>query len=204
MSKKKIILIFSFAVLTLSVLGILFFLRNQKAEPLVSPVSEMSPSVETKETGVLFYEDEAGFSFQYPQTLGIVEMDLNNPNTYSSLELLSKDHFQEKMVVRIVDTDLSSVDAWIKANSQKGDLVSEKEIDLSGIKGKFFKYSNPSRNLVLAIDSGILYYFEAPGSDFWQNAFEIVVSSFKLAENKDSTVENNSPMVIEEEEEIIE
>lgn len=202
MSKKKNIVILGVGIAILFVLGMLVFLKTRKPESLVSPLPGEGGSAET-ETGKLLYEDEAGFSFQYPQTLGIVESDVSDPNTYSSLELLSKSHPEEKMVVKITDTDFSTIEAWLKKNPQEGKLVSEKEVSLSGMKGKSFKYAEPSKNLILVIDSGILYRLEAPDSDFWRSAFETASSTFKLTEEQTSSGGAGSS-VIEEEEEVIE
>ncbi|PJE67640.1 hypothetical protein COU95_01275 [Candidatus Shapirobacteria bacterium CG10_big_fil_rev_8_21_14_0_10_40_9] len=202
MSKKKNIVILGVGIAILFVLGILVFLKTQKPSSLVSPLPEEEMPAET-ETGKLLYEDEAGFSFQYPQTLGIVEKDVSDPNTYSSLELLSKSHPEEKMVVKIIDADFSTIEVWLKNNPQEGKLVSEKEVSLSEMKGKSFQYADPSKNLILVIDSGILYRLEAPDSDFWRSAFETISSTFKLTEEQTSSGGTGSS-IIEEEEEVIE
>lgn len=185
------------------VVGALIFWKTQKPESLVSPLPKAGAPAETETEGVLLYEDEAGFSFQYPKILGIVESDVSDPNTYSSLELLSKSHPEEKMVVKIIDADFSTIEKWLKNYPQEGKLVSEKEVSLSGMKGKSFKYAEPSKNLILVIDSGILYRLEAPDSDFWRSAFETVSSTFKLTEEQTSSG-GASSSVIEEEEEVIE
>lgn len=200
MSKKKNIVILGVGIAVLFVLGMLVFLKTRKPESLVSPLPGEGGPAET-ETGKLLYEDEAGFSFQYPQTLGIVEKDVSDPNTYSSLELLSKSHPEEKMIVKITDTDFSTIEAWLKNYPQEGKLVSEKEISLSGMKGESFKYD--TKNLILVIDSGILYYLEAPNLDFWNEAFDTISSTFKLTEEQTSSGGAGSS-IIEEEEEIIE
>lgn len=197
---KKIIIFTGILILILVILAGFFWVRKQ--EKPVSPLPGEEMPAET-ETGKLLYEDEAGFSFQYPQTLGIVESDVSDPNTYSSLELLSKSYPEEKMVVKITDTDFSTIEAWLKKNPQEGKLVSENEISLSGMKGKSFKYAEPSKNLILVIDSGILYRLEAPDSLFWRSAFETVSSTFKLTEEQTSPGGAGSS-VIEEEEEVIE
>jgi len=202
MSKGKII-VFLAGISVLIPTAYLLFLKLQKPERLVSPVSEAEvPKEEAKTTEVRnnFYEDEAGFSLSYPETLGIVEKDTNDPSFYSSLEFLSKNRPEEKITLKIIDTDVTSIEKYLEKNPQMGKLVSEKEILLSGARGKSFTYREPSRNLVLVIDSGILYRIEAPDSEFWRNALSTIVSSFKLAEGKNLASGGGDTSVIEEEE----
>jgi len=202
MSKGKII-VFLLGIFVLIPATYLLFLRLQRSERLVSPVSEGEiPKEEAKTAEVKnnFYEDEAGFSLSYPETLGIVEKDANDPSFYSSLEFLSKNRPGEKITLKITDTDVTSIEKYLEKNPQVGKLVSEKEILLSGMKGKSFTYREPSRNLVLVIDSGILCRIEAPDSEFWRNALSTIVSSFKLTEGKNPVSGGGDTSVIEEEE----
>lgn len=205
MSKKKIFASVGIVVIVLAGLGVLIFFRNQQTKSLVSPLSQPATPTETKPEKLLLYEDEAGFSFQYPETLGIVEKDVNDETVYSSLELSSKGKPGEKLVVKITDTALSNIDKWLEKNPQPGKLITTSEVSLSGMKGRIFKYD--TKNLILVIDSGILYYLESPADrGFWDQAITVVSSSFQLTEGKTTSSVGSSVggSVIEEGEEIIE
>ncbi|MFZ5365918.1 MAG: hypothetical protein ACOZBZ_01355 [Patescibacteria group bacterium] len=201
MSKKKIFL--AVGALILVILGAsLSFFHLRQTKTLVKPLPEtnqVSAPAEIKTGELLLYEDEAGFSFQYPATLGIVEKDVNDPSVYSSLELSSKEKPGEKLVLKITDTTFSNIDKWLKDYPQGGKLITTSEVSLSGMKGRLLKYDSPSRNLILVLDSGILYFLESPAEKgFWEQAFSIVSQSFQL------TGEKTTSSVIDEGEEIIE
>lgn len=197
---KKTFLILGVSILVLLIFGGSSFYLYTK----LSHQNLANPQVESKPETLLLYEDEAGFSFQYPNTLGVVEKDVNDETVYSSLELSGKSHPGEKMTIKITDTALSTVDKWLEKNSQAGNLLTSNAISLAGMKGESFQYANPAKNLTLVIDSGILYYLDSPSDrGFWDKTFNFVSSSFKLTEEKTTTSVGGGASVIEEEEEII-
>lgn len=199
---KKILIICGTLILVLVILGGFFFSREGKS--LLKPLPEAPDSTLPSQERLLLYEDEAGFSFRYPQTLGIVEKDVNDSSVYSSLELSGKSHSGEKLVIKISDTSLQTVDIWLEKNPPAGQLVSSKEFTLASMKGKSLAYANPDKNLILAIDSGILYYLEAPsGNAFWDQTLNSLASSFQLTSQTPGTDSGDSP-VIEEKEEVVE
>lgn len=201
MSKKIIIIILG--VLILITIGAAIFASRQQKEGFVSSVLEVGKPKESSGKS-LTYEDESGFSFQYPSTLGVIEKDVNDPTVYSSLELSSKDHPGEKLVVRITDTSLATIDKWLKENPQTGNLANSAEIVLGDMSGKNLKYTNPSRNLILAVDNGILYRLEAPeDGSFWTQALKMVSETFQLTGGT-KTSNGGGASVIDEGEEIVE
>lgn len=206
MSKKGVLLI-GVLFLVLAAGGESFFyLKNKQAESLVSPTSE-APSQSSSQTQNLTYEDEAGFSFQYPNTLGVVEIEINDPSLYSSLELSSKKFPGEKIIVKIMDTNVSTVDQWLKKNPQTGVVGSSSQITLAGMNGQQLSFNNPAKNLILVIDSGILYELEAPSGDsFWDDSFKTISSSFQFISDKSSSsgTSGGGSSVIDEGEETIE
>lgn len=205
MSKKLLVLCLIFVFLIL--LGVAFLLYSQKRQTLVNPFSSPGKKVilpEGKQGGLLFYEDEAGFSFQYPPELGIIEKEVNDPNVYSSLELLAKRRVGEKLVVRISDTNSSTVEKWLEKNPQEGKILNSVEFTLFGMKGKSLRSAAPAKNLILVIESGILYLLSAPSDgDFWDESLQTIASSFKLTEEKTTSPVGGGASIIEEEEEVI-
>lgn len=209
MSKKVLFSILGLLMVA-GVSGGFFYYRQQTK--IVNPSSEKAGETQTgsgeaKPLATQLYEDEAGFSFQYPQGLGVIEKEVNDSSTYSSLELSSKVYPNEKIVIKITDTNFASVEKWLAKNPVTGELETTSVTSFSGISGQVFKYQNPPKNLVLAVDSGILYYFEFPVSnDLWKQAFDNITQSFKLTEP--STAGNNSSggvssSVIDEGEEVL-
>lgn len=203
MSKGKIFFIVGMGAILLVILGTLVFLRIPKPASLINPLSREGAPAKIETGKLLFYEDEAGFSFQYPGALGIVEKDIGDTSVYSSLELSSKNYPGEKMIIKITDTDILNIEKYLEKNPQTGNLLASSEITLGGMKGKSFQHANPAQKLILVIDSGILYYLEAPfDNGFWEKALETISSSFRLTEEK-TTTSTSGASVIEEEEEVI-
>lgn len=202
---SKILVFIVFVVLVLTGAFLYFYLKLGDGGELVKPLVDLSFFQDnSKREQKLLYEDEAGFSFNYPSKLGIIEKDANDEKTYSSLELVSKDFQDEKFVIKIVDSTFADPDKWLVKNPHEGNLISTKESEISGMKGKFYQFENPSRNLIAVLDSKILYTFESPGGDFWNKAFETVTSSFILTEEQNSSQASGGSSIVEEEEEIIE
>lgn len=210
MSKRTLVLlgVSILGLVTLSGIGFYLYpkLSNKNFTNPLPTINQTSQKEGTKPGVLLLYEDEAGFSFQYPDNLGIVEKDVNDSDVYSSLELSSKSYPGEKLVIKISDTSLKTVNQWLEKNPQEGNLVTSAETILGGMKGESFKYANPSRNLILVIDGGILYFLEAPADNgFWDQAIKTVSSSFQLSQTEISASSTQgSSSIIDEGEEIIE
>lgn len=209
MSKKLIITIVAVLSALLLVGGgvIFFYTRTQESsEKSNQGLEKASGTPEIIAYKLLPYEDEAGFSFDYPDNLGIIEKEVSDSSVYSSLELSSKNFPGEKIIVRISDTASKNSSGWLEDNPPAGTLVTSEEITLDGMKGRDYIFTEPDRNLTIIVDSGILYYFEAPRDDnYWTKALDEVKTSFKLVEEKNtaSVQTTGGSSIIEEEEEII-
>lgn len=209
-SKKLIIALVVGLSTVLLVGGGIFFYSQKTSTSSKSPNQASDKASKTPEIiayKLLPYEDEAGFSFDYPDNLGIIEKEVNDSSVYSSLELSSKSFPGEKITIRISDTKSKNPSGWLEANSPAGTLVTSGEITLDGMKGQDYVYAQPNRNLTIVVDSGILYYFEAPKDDnFWTKAVDEIKTSFKLVEKADtaSVQTSGDASIIEEEEEIVE
>lgn len=207
MSKEKKLVAGGAVFLIIAITAVSALLsQGRQEEPLVQPlIQTQSESAEP-----LLYKDEAGFSFKYPPALGVVEQATDDSTTYSSLELSSKDYPNERLLIKITDTSFKSIDDWLTKNPQGRKIINFSGISLGGMQGKSFKYDDTKKNLVLAADSGILYFLESPADGgFWDLAFQTVVSSFQLTQGGVPSpaavgASNSSGAVIDEGEEIIE
>lgn len=191
--QKKIVILGVLGVLgVLGGLGILVVKRKQASitpSPLVNP----TPVPEEK---MATYNDEAGFSFEYPEGLKIE--DISGVNDYSVLDITSPDE-EGKMAIRVVDTKLKEATGGGES----------REVDLGGMAGKQFQLENPRRLVTEAIDKGVLFHFESPlgtAGAYWNKIHNTIVSSFELTEQKASTGAGTSGRgeTIYEEEEVVE
>jgi len=59
------------------------------------------------------YEDWSGFKFDYPDILTIKEVELDNPEVYSSLEISGTDG--KRLMIRVSDTQMTDLVEWQKS-----------------------------------------------------------------------------------------
>lgn len=203
--KKKILAISGIGLI---LVGVLVFVvkRIQGPKSLLNPLPTTSPS-EPEEKN-LTYNDEAGFSFEYPEGLEI--KDESGQNDYSVLKITAADKTGE-MVIRVVDTKYKTIDDWLKKAPEATGAGDARNIELAGMTGQQIQIENPRRLVTIAIDKGVMYYLESPLNEesvYWNKTHNTIVSSFVLGEAKteagSQTTSGGGEDVIYEEEEVVE
>jgi len=186
--------------------GYYFFqIRTQNLTPQAIDLPTPTPTEEIKEIVFKVYEDEAGFTFSYPESLIVTEKDLDESDVYSSLELTSFDYPDEKIIVKIADTTQKSTDKWLKAEIDETQ-ISTSEAKLASLAG--VKVNYPQSLVFLALDSSISFFVQSPKSNvFWTNSFEKILETFTLElAPKNTTTTGSSTSgseIIDEGEEIV-
>lgn len=174
--KRNIILI-SILIVLLIVVG--FSIANFRGEDapldlkldLDSKPQEINPSQTFIE-----YEDPSGFSFSYPDNLSISKEEVVDTQTYTDLQLFSKD-VSGSLKLKIADSKFKTLDDWLKAN-QIPSSNTPKEVNLGNLKALEVKTSD---TLMLgALDQGVLFTIQVPllEEDFWMKVYEKVLSGF--------------------------
>jgi len=208
MNQKKKILTIAGVGLILFGLTALGVKVGQKPKTTSNPVATPTPiRIEAKNQ---IYEDEAGFSFEYPEGLEIKDVS-GNQDVYSVLEITAPDK-NEKMVIRVVDTKYKTVDDWLKKDPSlpKSFDGASRDIELAGMTGQQIQLENPHRLVSLAIDKGVMYYFESPLSveegQYWNMVHNTIVLNFSLGEAQPQAGNQGGggEDVIYEEEEVVE
>ena len=137
------------------------------------------------------YNDESGFSFQYPQSLKI-EDTTPEDNIHYSVLVLSKG--TESLKVTIKDSTEKKTDGL-------GELLGA--LSLDGVSAK--QYSKGNTLITAALDQGVLYLIEGPkDGGYWEEAQNKIVSTFKFGKQESATVETTGAENISYEEEIVE
>ncbi|MFH0864156.1 MAG: hypothetical protein V1858_03655 [Candidatus Gottesmanbacteria bacterium] len=203
--KKLIIAVIGLGILLIISFSYIFFKKiktNDKALTLSVNPSETKISLKT-------FNDETGFQFQYPEDLLINDVSGDDQNIYSALEISSSDK-DNKMIIRITDTDIALVDEWLKTKEGSG-AGPKREISIATMSGKQIQFKNPNRLVSLVINDGIMYFFESPLDEagYWNKIHNIITSSFSIVEveeSVDSSTEStsNDEGILTEEEEVIE
>ena len=186
MSKKtKLIIIAAITLIILSWAGWELFKPKPKDSYNQQEISIKQadiPKIETKT-----YEDWSGFTFNYPSNLTVKEVELDNPQVYSSLEIYGSDG--KKMTIRVSDTTETNLADWqknfIAANAVKK-IDQTKVDDLDAVT---MQSGAPAMITTIAINNGILYRLESQfDNGFWDRVHADLTESFKF----NNTVQNEA------------
>ena len=169
----------------------------------ISPISEpqesktivsKNPSKTLKE-----YTDSSGFSFKYPDDVGILKKDASDSATYTSLEFKS-DKNKGSISIKIEDTKLKSIDDWFTENKLSSSSADTKEIKIGDIVGTEIKANN--KLIAVGLDQNVLFTIEVDSQEkYWQNVYNTILSSFNVVPQQASgqSSDNSSDVVLEEE-----
>jgi hypothetical protein len=153
--------------------------RRKEAERAFGvPTKTQEESKIPAQEKVKLYQDEAGFSFNYLSSLVVTEATNQDENTYSSLEIFSSFRPGEKMTIKVLDSDYSTVEEWLKKNRGTDSQVNEAV--MSGINGKTLRTSTQTTTVV--INNGIIVLVESPkdNQNFWSRHHQVIVDSLKV------------------------
>ena len=203
--KKWLVVLGGIIALGGLILSLVFLRPKEKIIPSFTQIS--TPAAEK----LLVYEDEAGFSFQYPESAQVTDVS-GEKEVYSELKITSTQHPGE-MKVEIIDSKYASTEDWLEKAPQASTAGVSRQIGLGGMAGRQVQLNDPRRLITLVIDRGVLFYLESsleePAGTFWNQVHNHLVSSFQLeGEGKSATTAGGSSSaggeVIYEEEEVIE
>lgn len=209
--KKKILIGVIVTLLVLGVVAMLFFSQKQKGE-LMSPFSqEGQKDKEGKEDNFLLWDDEAGFSFRYPDGLYIDDhpQDLEN---YAHLEITSTKEPEGKILILVNDAETETIDEWVE-ELEEATQASVLDTTLAGEPAKKLLFKDPKKVLTAAIDpyEGLFLLELEPGEgEYWTKVYDQILSGFAfkpLTEEEQAIIEETGGgggNVIYEAEEVIE
>lgn len=202
MSKGKLAVLLV-GVLTAGVLTALgTFLFNSQNELQVGlPQIQKNPAssnVKAEET----YRDEAGFSFGHPKDIKVGDITPDETVYYAKLSLKKEG---KEMIISAKDTKYKNPDDWVaKDKDAPEDASLVGAVSLGGISAK--QYTSDGKLWTVAIDQGVLYLVEGPKDEgYWEGVYDLLVSTFSLAESEKATGGPSSGgNAIYEEEEVVE
>jgi len=146
--------------------------KNVPKQSEVTPEIAVSPTLEPTKipTNYLTWNDEAGFSFQYPEGLAIDKHPEDSVN-YANLTITGKT--AGSINILMADDTFKTIDKWAKAGSidtTLGSKAGKKMIDTSG------------ETIIGVIDNGVLVTIkrEANLSPILETAWEKIIDSFEF------------------------
>lgn len=181
MSKKVIVLV---PVLVIVILGgglffkdkIIFLIKQAKQESIssVGEGKKEEVQVDLKE-----WRDPAGFAFLYPDGLQIDLMEEDEVN-YAHLKLTKEDK-KGKIEIICGDSQFTNLDDWAKKDKEAKE-GSALETTIASVSAKRVALKDGKEIAGLIDADQVIYLFkkEPEGEDFWDKAFSIILSSFKL------------------------
>ena len=146
---------------------------------------EKQPSKTLKE-----YSDDAGFSFQYPLDVQVGKIEIKDNITYSNLELTSN-QAKGKILIKITDTKLQSVNDWFDKDKALEDDI--KEIKIGEISGG--QLQKGDKVSAAAINQDILFAIEVDAQDqkYWQSVYGTILATFNFVSQEENTSIGESP-----------
>ena len=153
----------------------------------------------------LTYEDWAGFKFDYPESLKIEEIEIDDKTIYSSLELTAT--YGEKLNLRVADTEFKNIGEWQKEFEKKYLVTLVKDVLWEEMAARQLVYGAPKRLMTMTINNGVIYSLDSLKDEyeFWEKTQNLIVNSFmftQTAENQAKpavTPEANEDIVLLEE-----
>lgn len=208
--KKKILIGGLVALLVFGVIGIFFFLKKVK-EDVISPLSQVRQK--EKQPELLLWDDEAGFTFKYPQELYIDDHPEDMEN-YAHLEITAPKEPGGKILILVKDTQIKTIEEWVN-QEKEATTASVLDTTLADIPAKKLLFNEPKKVLTAAIDSyeGLFLLELSPGEgEFWPKVYDQILKSFAfkpLTKEEQEVLqevggEESSGDVVYEEEEVIE
>jgi hypothetical protein len=169
-SLKQIVIVIILAILVGG--GGALALTKYKTTPKQSPVSE---NLLASPTEVLIkfitWEDQAGFTFQYPEGLKVDNHPDDNAN-YANLTITGRDGAGSINILMSDDT-YKSIEKWAKADSI--------DTSLGGINGKKI-ITNTGETIIGVIDNGVLVTIkkEANLSSILETTWEKIIDTWQF------------------------
>ena len=155
---------------------------------------------ELPEVEMTTYDDWAGFKFKYPSILEVIEVEVDNPDVYSALEIKQEDG--QKISLRISDTEFKSLDEFKTALEKNNVLLSIEGVYWADMQALRITLGVPKKMLTAAIDSNIMYQVSHESDDggFWDQAHIDLIDSFEFSNIE---AEKSTEKPTKEDEEIV-
>lgn len=195
---KKLIILISIIILLLSVAGGYFIVNVKNKSNLTDNLPTVTNDTESKDVvlGDLEYDDASGFSFKYPKSLRVEDVTPSDDSYYSKLNLTKSGG---KLIITVKDETAKTVDEFIKSDDYYTGATLSGATTLAGIAAK--EYLLNGKKITLALSDGILYLVEGnKDSGFWEDAQNVVVSTFSFGSKSSNATSSDSNTTYEAEE----
>ncbi|MDP3973228.1 MAG: PsbP-related protein [Candidatus Daviesbacteria bacterium] len=197
MVNKKLILLL--VVIIVLIIGIvLVLMRSQQKDSQSNPFAESTFTKITPSEAFIEYSDPSGFSFSYPDNLSLDKKVSEDEAAYADL-LLSAKGVNGSLSLRIADSELDSIDEWVKVN-QTSFKEDPKEVKLGNLPALEINLND--RIITGALDQGVLFTLEMPKieEEFWMKVYQKILTDFSFTTPEAESVVSSDDVIFEGEE----
>ena len=180
-NKKLVIIPASLILLIILVLIYIFKDQLSRFLGLSSSFNQASQQEEKPEYNFewIWWEDAAGFAFEYPQSFEINDHPEDEIN-YANLELTSQEK-SGRIIILVNDTEYADIEAWLENDElvKEGSGLGTEVASMSANKVVL----KEGREVAGFIDwDQVIYTVDVEGEDkdYWQAVYDQILTSFKL------------------------
>lgn len=169
--------------------GIVFLQKRETKSPL--PEKQETETKKLPSTSLKEYADPSGFTLSYPDDLSVLANEAEDNTVYADVDFTSKDA-KGVVNIHITDSKLKSLADWLAAEDFE-EKASIKDVSLGEMKAKEVREQDSIT--LAALDQGVLFTINASfqnEKDFWQSAYDKIVSSFSFAQPESGSASSGS------------
>ena len=174
--KKKIIVAVGAGLL---MFGLVFLVFRKKGGSVKSPLGDVQDAQDELEAELVLWDDEAGFTFEYPEDLYIDDHPEDMEN-YAHLEITSTKELDGKILILVNDADTDTIGDWLE-ESEEATQASAIDTILAETDAKKLLFKDPKKVLTAVIDpyeALFLLELEPGEGEYWTKVYDQILESF--------------------------
>lgn len=195
--KKNVVISVIVLTLILGVIGGIIFAASSQlsSKEKVLPIAITPPAPDSPSTTLSSYVDSAGYTFQYPDDFTVNNKSSEDVAVYSDVVVSSKTNENGSILIKVEDTKLKALDAWLKAEGISSVSAQVSSSSLGGLSANIVKTDDKTQ--IVAIDKGILFVVTLlanKNKDYFLSAYDTIVSSFAFVKPEEESSTDSSPV----------
>ncbi|MBL7159808.1 hypothetical protein ISS85_04985 [Candidatus Microgenomates bacterium] len=175
--KKKIVIAVVVGILVFGL--IILVVRSKRGDGVKSPLGDIQNAQDELEGELILWDDEAGFTFEYPEDLYVDDHPEDMEN-YAHLEITSTKELDGKILILVNDATTETIDDWLE-ESEEATQASTIDTTLAETDAKKLLFKDPKKVLTAVIDpyeALFLIELEPGEGKYWTKVYDQILESF--------------------------
>ncbi len=178
-------------ILVVGIIAVVFLMKKNTTKPEITSATQTP--IPTPAPELTTWNDEAGFSFQYPKNLSTNKHEEDN-DSYAHVELTQAEH-PGKVIVWVKDlpSGVTTLASWVKKAYPDATTLDTK---LGGEPAKKILVTAPVKMLIVGtISDNLLFYVEGTLTDneYWTSIHDTISESFKFTDDTSTAAVASGP-----------